>query len=187
MYEIILLITTLLYKMLKIMKKLKFQLVFVLLLVPFFSIAQIDCSNFQNRKAEPPYEISSLTKSATCITGHTYEFVIPLSKGYEYRILFFASSVFNNKVNFKIVDLNTSETVLDIPGESNSRERGTCALAPYYNVKLNREIHPYFDFFPQSTTNLKIIIELEEVGNAVKNKGCIKVLVIDKKSDSGGF
>ena len=64
------------------MKKIKLALLF--LIIPFFTFAQMDCSNFQNRKPEPPYELSSLTRGAVCITGHTYEFVIPLSKGFEY-------------------------------------------------------------------------------------------------------
>ncbi len=168
------------------MKQLKIIILFSFLLLPFIGFSQIDCSNFlADRKAEEPYRINSLSKSAVCVSGHTYEFVVPLQKGYEYRIIFYASSVFNNKINFKIVDLNTGKTVLDLPGESETNEKGTAALAPYYDERTGREIHPYFDFIPQTTTNLKIIIEVLPQKDLIK--GCVAVMILDKVSEEGGF
>ena len=168
------------------MKKLMFVILAAIFALPIVGFSQVDCSNFlADRKAEPPYKINSMSKSAVCVSGHKYEFVVPLQKGYEYRIIFFASSVFNNKINFKIVDLNTGETVLDLPGESETNDKGTAALASYYDEKLNTEVHPYFDFIPQTTTNFKIIIDVEPQEDLIK--GCVAVMILDKESEEGGF
>ncbi len=166
------------------MKGLKIAL--LTLFLPIIGLAQVDCSNFLGKyQAEEPYKINSMSKSAVCISGHTYEFVVPLQKDYEYRFLFYASSVFNNKINFKIIDLNTGEVKLDLPGESETNEKGTAALASYYDDRLGRDVHPYFDFIPETSTNFKIIIEVLPQDDIIK--GCVGVLILDKPSDEGGF
>ncbi len=175
----------------------KIGVIILILAGMFFSAQAQDCSNYmENRKAEPPYQKNSLSKSALVVSGHKYEFVVPLQKGYDYRIMFFASPVFNNRINFKIIDLNTNEVVLDLPGETEARTKGSCALAPWVN-KDGKEIHPYFDFYPQTSTSIKIVIDVleapsktDDYGNEYKEilKGCLAVVILDKpSSDGNGF
>ncbi len=170
------------------MKKLKLLLLLVTAL-SFVSYGQTDCSAFLGSlKAEAPYSINSLSKSAKCVTGHTYEFVVPLSKGYEYRIIFYASSVFNNDLHFKMIDLNTNDVIMDLPGKlppSQNVEKGMTALQPYYDEKLNKEVHPYFSIIPTTATNIKIIINVDEKPDLIQ--GCVTVVILDKEFDEGSF
>jgi len=169
--------------------KLKFVLMF--LVVPMLSFAQtLDCSKeLKYLRAEPPYEFNSQSKSAVCSTGNTYELSISLYEGHEYSLSFTASAVFNNDMKFKIVDMNTSNTVLDLPGQSTSGEKGTQVLKSYYDSKEGKTVQPHFDFYPESTTNLKIVIEIPEkkstttttgYTNPEKTKGCVTLLILDK-------
>ncbi len=162
------------------------------------SYSQLDCSNFiSNRKAEPPYKMSSLSKSAVSISGHTYKYEVPLSADKEYRIIFFASPAFNNNIHFKIIDTKGTsnpaddKVIIDLPGENpqTNNARGTAALASYTDPKTGQEIHPYFDIYPQSATQLEIIIEVgdappqkDEYGNTYTEiiKGCIAVVILEK-------
>ncbi len=151
----------------------------------------LDCSKeLRFVRAEPPFEFNSQSKSAVCTSGKTYELLISLYEGYEYRLSFSADAVFNNDMHFKIVDMNTSNTVLDLPGQSTSGEIGTQVLKSYYDRKEARTVQPHFDFYPESTTNLKIIITVAEkkttapagtYDNSGKTKGCLTMLLLDKK------
>ncbi len=170
-----------------------------LFLIPLFSNAQSKCSDFfKYRRPEAPYEYNDQSSSAVCVTGQTYEFVLPLTKGKDYRLKFFAAAVFNNRINFKIIDESTHETVLDLPGESPTREEGTCVLADYYDEDTGKSHHPYFDFYPATSTTLKIIIEVLDVPQeqssdpSIKkqkkiNRGCVTVVILDKPSDNSSF
>lgn len=180
------------------MKMMKFKIILLLLVFPVVTFAQLDCSDFfKYRRADPPYEFNSQSKSAVCVTGNTYEFVISLYEGHDYRLSFFASPVFNNDIDFKIVDMNTSATVLNLPGQSESGEKGTSVLKAYFDLQEGKNVYPYFDFYPTSTTNLKIIIDiasLEAEGtstdayvSALKEKGCITVLILDAENSDTGF
>ncbi len=175
------------------MRKLKLKLVVLLFIIPFalptISFGQkLDCQGKWNIQAVPPYYESSFTKIANCRTGKKYEFIIPLSTGKEYSISFYASSSFNNEMNFVMEDLNTGAEVLNLPGESESCEvKGTCVLAPYTDLK-GKQIHPYFEISPENATNLKIVIEIPDLpgqeGVTVNKKtktGCIKVLIFEKE------
>jgi len=176
------------------MKISKLNLVLLFLaVVPMMSFAQtLDCSKeLKYLRAEPPYEFNSQSKSAVCSTGNTYEIVISLYEGHEYSISFTASAAFNNDMKFKIVDMNTSNTVLDLPGQSETGEKGSQVLKSYYDSKEGRTMQPHFDFFPESTTNLKIVIEIPEKKSATpatagtytnpeKTKGCVTLLILDK-------
>lgn len=183
------------------MKILKFILLFIL--IPAGILAQdLDCpSRLKMRKATPPFKFNSLSKSAQCVTGRKYEFVVPLNAGRDYRISFYASPVFNNNINFRIIDLNTGQKVMDLPGESsNYDQKGTCVLRPYIDPSSGKSVHPYFDFYPASSTQLKIIIDIPSIKqensengsnfNAPeeRKRGCVTVFIQDKKSaDNGGF
>jgi len=180
------------------MKMMKIKFVLLILVFPVVTFAQLDCSDFfKYRRAEAPYEYNSQSKSAVCVTGNTYEFVISLYEGHDYRMSFFASPVFNNDLTFKIIDMNTTSTVLNLPGESTTNEKGTCVLKSYFDLASGSSIHPYFDFFPASTTNLKIIIEVADIEtaastdgsyvSAVKEKGCVTVLILDTEAAKTGF
>jgi len=166
----------------------------------FINAQSMDCiSMLRYRKAQFPYEFSNLSKSATCSSGKTYEFIVPLKAGSEYRFSFFASSVFNHQINFRIIDLSSNELVLDLPGEFEAMENNTCALREYFHSKLNKLVHPHYDFYPATSTNLKIIIEIPSVDgenpidnsiyqrNMDKISGCVTVFVQDKKVDNLGF
>lgn len=168
----------------RIMKKAK--ILFVLLLaLPMFTFAQMDCSKtLSNLRPDPPFNLNSLSKSAVCVSGHTYEFVIPLVEGYQYRFIFYASSVFNNDLHFKITDLNSNKEIINLPGKSDDNARGTAVLAPYFDEKTYTETHPYFDVLPVSSTSMKVVIEVDEKVDLIK--GCVTVVILDKEFKSGG-
>lgn len=182
------------------MKTLKLHLIALLVLLPLFSFGQGDCSSFfKYRSPEPPYEYNDQSKGAVCVSGNTYEFKLPLTKGKDYRLKFYAAPVFNNRINFKIIDESTHETVLDLPGASNSGQPGTSVLQPYYNDDNGKMVHPFFDFYPVTSTNLKIIIEVlpapgtpqaDDPNHKAPDKilrGCITVVVLDKPSLNSSF
>ncbi len=177
----------------------KIVLTIITLGLAVMTYAQLDCSNFlANRKAEPPYKISSLTKSAPGKSGGHYKYEVPLQTGKEYRLMFFASSVFNNDLHFTVIDKNTGKVILDLPGENpeTGNAKGTAALAPYYDEKLNKDVHPYFDIYPQSATTLEIRIDVgepqvktNEYGDTYTEEvvGCIGVVILEREVPSVGF
>lgn len=181
------------------MKTLKFKIILLLLFIPVTIFAQsLDCpSRLKLRQPTPPYKFNDLSKSAQCLTGKKYEFVLTLTKGKEYRISFFASPVFNNDIKFRIIDVNTGEKVLDLPGETEASAKGECVLKSYFDDKQNKLVHPYFPFFVETSTKLKIIIDVaaaEQEGSESnfnapesRKKGCVTVYIQDRKYDSGGF
>jgi hypothetical protein len=183
------------------MKMRKLKLIAILIIVPIVLTAQsLDCpSTLQMRRATPPFVFNDLSKSAQCYTGKKYEFVVPLLKGKDYRISFFASPIFNNKISFRIIDMNSGQKVLDLPGETSSSAKGECVLREYFDEAQNKLIHPFFDFYPSSATTLKVIIDIaagegekpatEGVSQAPedKKKGCVTIFIQDKKSEEGGF
>ncbi|RLD77403.1 MAG: hypothetical protein DRJ10_11990 [Bacteroidetes bacterium] len=164
-------------------------------------IAQsMDCASLLSyRKASHPYKFSNLSKSAICTTGKTYEFIVPLESGNEYRLSFFASSVFNHQIDFRIIDLNTNELILNLTGDSEMATDQSNALRDYFNDKINKLVHPHYDFIPANSTNLKIIIDIPNLdgskplkssiyqSNLDEVKGCITIYIQDKKADDFGF
>ncbi len=182
------------------MKKI-FWLVSIILFLTKISYSQLSCSNFlSNRKAEPPYKMSSMSKSAVSISGHVYKYEVPLSADKEYRLMFFASPAFNNNIHFKVIDKNATsdpsddKVILDLPGENPKTQnaRGTAALAPFED-KDGHEFHPYFDIIPAHATSLEIIIDVkqppaqkDEYGNTYTEviKGCVAVVILEKPSES---
>ena len=175
------------------------HIIIVLLLLPLFADAQGKCSDFfKYRRPESPYQYNDQSSSAVCVTGQTYEFILPLTKGKDYRLKFYAAAVFNNRIKFKIIDQSNHETVLDLPGESSIREEGTCVLADFWDDDSNKSKHPYFDFYPVTSTTLKIIMEVlpapqdpSSDPNVKKQekflRGCVTVVVLDKTSESSSF
>lgn len=139
-------------------------------MLPAMASAQ-NCADFLSfRKAEKPWRYNTASKSATCFSGKKYEFVLPLAKGNEYRIQFFASPVFNNEVQVKIVDLNSNQVVIDLPGalpeEQGEPKKGQTCLQDYLEKENPRTMaHPFFDFAPAQPTSLKIMIEVKEHSN----------------------
>ncbi len=186
------------------MRIFKIAIIALMLLLPSFIRAQGDCSSFfKYRRPEAPYEYNSQSKSAMCVTGNTYEFILPLTKGKDYRLKFFAAAVYNNKINFKIIDQSTHEVVLELPGAVGLYQDvkpGTCVLQNYMDLDSDKMVHPFFDFYPVTSTTLKIIIEVIDLpqdavnDNSTTNKapkkqsrGCITVVVLDKPSTSSSF
>jgi hypothetical protein len=184
------------------MKIFKLSIFLTFIILPVLSKAQAGCSSnldFQKQRITEPWSYNDLSKSATCLTGNSYEFIVPLSKGRDYRLMFYAAPVFNNKMTFKIIDQSSHQTILDLPGESSTNNEGTCVLHDIFNVDNGKMFHPYFDFFPESSTNLKIIIDIKplpvetDVNNPnykmpeKKERGCITVIVMDKAAVGGNF
>lgn len=180
----------------------KFRFVFLALLFTF-SITNIfsqdfDClTKLKIRQAKAPYKINDLSKSAICKTGEKYEYNIDLQKNKDYRLTFFASSVFNNRINFKIYNKKTGEMIMNLPGISIDNIQG-CALEAYFDKDKNRMVHPFFDFSPNIDTQLEIIIEVESDKSSYEfdaksliasneKKGCITVFVQSKDSEPEGF
>ncbi len=188
----------------------------MLSMMPFAADAQ-NCSSFLTmRKPEAPYRYNTASKSATCFSGKKYEFVLPLTAGTDYRIKFFASPVFNNDIQVKIVDLSSGEAVVDLPGcppDGQEPRKGNTCIQDYSDAKTGKLIHPYFDFNPQQSTSLKIMIEIkdhieyteeytyDEWGNSTGSvkkpiipeggieqvKGCFTVYIADKPSEQFGL
>ncbi len=177
-------------KMLSIMKKMKILIGLLVFMLPVLVSAQpADCSSFlATLKAEPPYELDPLSKSAPCISGKTYEFVVPLSDSYEYRFVFYASPAFNNDIHFKMIDLNTNDVVFDVPGrvsEYQEVKKGMTALQPYWDDQQQKTVHPFFVVRPNTATNVKIIMEVEKKPDIIQ--GCITVAILRRKLASGSF
>ncbi len=170
------------------MRKTKLLLA-LLLISPTMIFAQMDCSSFlKDLKVDNPFNLSSLSKSAVCVSGHSYEFVVPLSKGVQYRFVFYASSVFNNNIHFKMTDLNTNKEIINLPGASETNEKGTAALAPYQDPVTYNNIHPYFDVFSSNATSIKVVIDVAETKSATDLiKGCISVVILDRTIEGGSF
>jgi hypothetical protein len=184
------------------MKIFKITILFSFILFPALLKAQAGCSSnldFQKQRVTEPWGYNDLSKSATCLTGNSYEFIIPLTKGRDYRLMFYAAPVFNYKMSFKIIDQSSHQTVMDLPGESYTNNEGTCVLHDIFNADSGKMFHPYFDFFPASSTNLKVIIDIKPLPQEVdannpnykmpekKERGCVTVIVLDKPSLGGNF
>ncbi len=182
------------------MKSVQLLTLFILLLPLSLGAQSLDCSSkLKLLHPAKSYTYNMSSKSAACLTGKKYEFMLSLSSGKDYRISFFASSVFNNKINFRIIDTSSGNKVLDLPGESDDARKGSCVLREYLDKDKNKMIHPYFDFHPNSTTTLKIIIDVlekeqEEVASAGGynspkdvDKGCITVFIQDREAEQTGF
>ena len=172
------------------------KLTILVFLIPLWVSAQsLNCpSTLSLRTATPPFHFNNLSKSAQCLTGKNYEFVLTLNQGKDYRFSFFASPIFNNNIKFKVIDLNTNNTVLDLPGETEENLKGEAALKAYFDDKKGKEIHPYFDIYLTTTTQLKIMIDVaslnkkqSETGYEERKKGCITVFIQDRKAETTGF
>ena len=167
--------------------KLKVATLFMLLLAQVALQAQ-NCTDYLvYRNPVAPYKLDSQTKSATCESGKTYKLVLTLSQGKDYRISFFASAVFDNRIHFKIIDNSSGKTLIDLPGESENNDKGTAVLRPY--LVDDRMVHPFFDILPANTAKLEVIIEVknpEDPAEGVK-RGCVGVFVQNKIVQNGGF
>ncbi len=158
-----------------------------------------DCmTKLKIRYPSPSYEYSELSKSAICRTGEKYEYKVFLNENVNYRLSFFASTVFNNKIRFKIISTATGELLMDLPGEALSEEESS-VLRAYFDEGKNKLVHPFFDIMPRASGEYKIIIELESEQNKglitedkiyasnIEKKGCVSVYVQSKLSETEGF
>jgi hypothetical protein len=177
----------------KVMKIFKITIIaLVVTLLPLTFFAQ-DCSDFfKFRRPESPWTYSSMSKSALCLTGNKYEFVLPLTKGNDFRLAFYASPIFNNQIQFKIIDQSSGKPIIDLPGEVEGDKPYSCVLKDFFDEKSGKQTHPTFDFFPETTVNLKIVIEVKPVKHEpgtpeTKERGCITVMVLNKPAAGGGF
>jgi hypothetical protein len=168
----------------------KFAFIALLItLLPLVGFSQPNCASFiKYQVAQYPFRYNSQSKSAACASGKTYKFLITLQADYDYKISFYASSIFDNKMKFKIIDEGTGKTVLDLPGEAtpNDKQGLSVLVAP---VLAEKEAdYPFFEFHPVTTTRLQIQIDVEKVAEGQDDKrGCIGVLIMDKKGEGSGF
>ncbi len=160
----------------------KLLIVLTFLLIPLVNQAQMDCTDFlKTERQYAPYVKDNLSKSARCKTGKKYSVILPLAEGTDYRIMFYASPIFNNDINFKIIDQNKNKVVVDRPGKSAENKGEASVLEDSFDEKTGKVIHPYFDFSPEAATNLEIAIDIPATPESVL--GCIGILVFSKKSD----
>ena len=164
-------------------KLLKFINIIFLLLLPILTVAQ-DCGNFLTYYVPVrPFKYDSQSKSAACEAGKEYKFIVSLQKGKEYRISFYASPSFNNQMNFKILDENTGEIIVDLPGQGEEGEKSV--LKPYFNGE--KEEYPYFYFVPENSTKLKITIDILHKEGKEKKVGCVGMYMQNKVLPTNGF
>ncbi|HAN77144.1 MAG TPA: hypothetical protein DCQ31_04905 [Bacteroidales bacterium] len=171
------------------MKNILFRLLFIGILAGFAtaSMAQ-NCSGYvRYYKIAYPYKYNGQSKSASCSTGKTYKFLVPLYEGKDYRLSFHASSVFDNKIIFKIIDESTGRTIIDLPGESIDGQPGKSVLIRPSLEDGSRGEYPYFEFHPETSIKLQIVIEVLAAPDGEERRGCIGVLIQDKLNDQGSF
>ncbi len=163
------------------------------------SAQSFDCmSTLKMRYASPPYQFSELSKSAVCKTGEQYEYLMKLEKNSDYRISFFASTIFNNNINFKILNTGSGEILIDMPGLSDNTKQGN-ALEVYFDSETNKFIHPYFDLSSKTDTDIKIIVDVLQDNLQVESspksilaasdqkKGCVTIFIQSKPTEVDGF
>ncbi|PIE86268.1 MAG: hypothetical protein CSA05_01390 [Bacteroidia bacterium] len=153
-----------------------------------------NCSNFIGyTNSVYPWKYNSQSKSATCQTGRTYKFIVTFNKGREYKISFYASSIFDNRMNFKITDESSGEVFVDKPGETElDSKKGSVLMAPMDMDTGEQLDYPSFSFIPLNTLRLQIEIDIEKFlddeGAEDKRRGCIGVLIYEKKLEGNeGF
>lgn len=169
--------------------KIKRLLVLMLFFAISFSSYGQNCSDYLKfRMATKPYKKNTQSTSAKCLTGKTYRFLLPLTQGKDYHLSFYASPIFNNNINFRIIDKGTGEEVLDLPGATEENKQGEVALASYYDEETDEMIHPFFIFVPETSTTLEIIIDVKEPEDTKRvYAGCVGVFIQDKLSEETGF
>jgi hypothetical protein len=131
----------------------------------------------------------------------------------EYRVQFYASPVFNNEVQVKIVE-GEGNVLVDLPGKVDDEpKKGMTCLQDYMDTKTNKLVHPYFDFTSQNATRLTFMIDIKDhmeyteepvydewgtliemkkkavipEGGPEKVKGCFTVYIIDKPAEVSAF
>ncbi len=181
------------------MKILKISLIFLFILglTNLGHAQKLNCQRTLDlRYPTKTFKIDQLSRSAACYTGRKYEFILPLNQKYDYRLMFYASPVFNNDMKFTILDQNTGEKVMELKGESETGNKGTCVLKDYFDDGTGASVHPFFDFFPQSSTTLRIIIDITSIEQEapatkgyippeVRQKGCVTVFIQYKEKEGG--
>lgn len=185
------------------LKKSDLKNIFTLLLMIAFQgtlgAQQMDCASvLKYRTSKAPYILDEQSKSAVCYSGQKYEYSVVLKSDLEYRFSFYASSIFNNNIRFKIINEQTGQIVLDLPGEA-AGNNTSAILQDYFDEKLKKFVHPYFDILPDSNSKFKILIEVGEVKELVginssviiadsdQKKGCVTIFMQSKSADNYGF
>jgi hypothetical protein len=159
----------------------------------------MDCaSTIKYRYADSPYVFDNQSKSAICYSGQKYDYEISLFEGNEYRFSFYASTIFNNNIHFKIVNPPTGEVILNLPGEAVGNNT-SAILDDYFDPMQKKFIHPYFDYIPDKNLNLKVIVEVGEqvakqsltssvvIVDPNQKRGCVTVFLQSKKAEDYGF
>jgi hypothetical protein len=183
------------------------KLFFVLGLLGLATFAQtqaIDCEAIlKYRKATAPWQFSNLSKGLQCSTNNKYEHSLLLKPGMEYRISFYASTIFNNRMHFKIMDVKSGKALMDLPGETAENKQGECVLKEYWDYRMEKSVYPYFEFTPNEPQELKIIIEIPEYKEKIKirdkdenlgveeewreyiekRKGCVSIFIQEMKAE----
>jgi len=183
------------------MKKVGTFLILISIVLNFSKInAQDDESISSNAMRIPKasYKLDEQSKTALCYAGKNYEYIIKIEKDMEYNFSFFASSVFNNQINFKLINNRTSEILINLPGASSDKNQMSL-LEEYYDNKLKKMVHPSFDVNSKKGAELKLIIDILPVENYTAllyntfqtnsnpAKGYVTVFIQSKPAEIKGF
>ncbi len=176
-----------------------FFTIFLFLCMDLVNAQQMDCASvLKYRAASAPYNFNEQSKSAVCYTGQKYEYSVYLQSDNEYRFSFYASTVFNNNIRFKIINESTGEKLLDLPGEAAGNST-SAILQDFFDEKQKKFVHPYFDILPQSNCSYKIVVEVGEIkentglnssvmiADSDQKKGCVTIFMQSKSADNYGF
>ncbi len=164
-----------------------------ILIVLFVSLqAQIDCSKQSATfYITDGYIKSDISTSEVVKSGEIYNFMIPLKAGKEYRLYFMASSVFNNRINIKIIERSSNQIVIDTYYKKTQDDWGDDydqkLLKTEWNEEDNKMEQPHIDLEPVTSTNIVIIIDVLEAEKEItsdkikKLRGCFSIIVLEKK------
>jgi len=159
-------------------------------------MAQNNCANYvRYQSPTTPYKYSSLSKSASCTTGKNYKLVLPLNAGKSYRISFYASTVFNNRIEFKVTDKSTGQDIMYLPGDKTQMDNpaayyNNCnsysdALVSELDPATYRSLpYPYIEIEPAASTNIEVEINLLDPKKGGILRGCVGIFVQDRMVDS---
>jgi len=150
--------------------------------------------NYIMKQVDPYFSKDELSKSAICFAGNTYEYDLKLEKDRDYRISFFASSVFNNQVNFRMINTLNSKELINLPGTSSDIYQRPI-LEEYSDNSPKKRTHPYCTVKTKTNAEVKIIIGISPLDELMSNgysdfqaysnptKGCVTIFVQSKPSE----
>lgn len=155
-------------------------------LILFLSICLIFCSNivsaqecndfFLYRTPTVGYILDSQSTSGLCKSDSVYKYRFQMENNKEYKISFFASAVFNAKVDFKLYN-SKGNIILDLQGDLDTTINKPVALREFYDG--NNMIYPYFTVYPSTIEYYTLEIKTNKLAykKAVYNDNGDKLII----------